>query len=569
MNDFMANARAYNIHYLFGYNSASSWEVAEGKNGSQILWVKGAPMLKRFAKGSRASQMNALTRGGQVTMNNVHMWAQVTRILSIVFAVAFAIIFVIAFLFLIKNKIYLHGTFIWAFAKIKTMLWMGGREMHFTWNGMSIHGPANQVIQNPVILTCLKHFNHAAILASVIGAIGATPISIWVSKTFRKTGEKLSSDKFVRGAKLSTPRALEKMLKKDEQASSLTFDQRHIFKKDFELQHMLFDGTTGTGKSVAFMKVLMYIRAMGHRAIVFDKGCTFVSKLFNPAIDTILNPFDTRCARWDQWCDGINESDFETMAAALIPMHGEGDPFWVQAARTIFSSASYQMRGDTDRSVTKFLDVLLRSSIESLSQYLKGTEASSLVSEKAEKTAISIKSVLATYIKSMRFLEGLERGEDGKEKERFSIKEWIKNEDEKGWLFFSSNAEQHASLRPLISMWLAIASVSILGMEQNPDRRIWVVVDEAPSLHKLPELPETIAEVRKFGGCYAIGIQSPAQMKKVYGANAAAEIFDLLNTRLFFRSPSNDMAVITSRELGEEEIEVCKDNRSVGPKCYS
>jgi type IV secretory pathway TraG/TraD family ATPase VirD4 len=92
--------------------------------------------------------------------------------------------------------------------------------------------------------------------------------------------------------------------------------------------------------------------------------------------------------------------------------------------------------------------------------------------------------------------------------------DWVQDDKQTGFLFLSSNAQQHASLRPLIFMWLAIASNAILGREADEDRRIWVLMDEMPSLHKLPELGSIIAEVRKFGGCYLIGIQSYAQLLK-------------------------------------------------------
>jgi type IV secretory pathway TraG/TraD family ATPase VirD4 len=131
-------------------------------------------------------------------------------------------------------------------------------------------------------------------------------------------------------------------------------------------------------------------------------------------------------------------------------------------------------------------------------------------------------------------------------------------------LFLSSNAQQHASLRPLISMWLAIASNAILGLDANPDRRIWVIMDEMPSLHKLPELGSIIAEVRKFGGCYVVGIQSYAQLLKTYGKHAADEMFDLLNTRFYFRAPSSEMAKISSHDLGEQDVDISKENYSYG-----
>ncbi|PSW23354.1 type IV conjugative transfer system coupling protein TraD, partial [Photobacterium phosphoreum] len=299
--------------------------------------------------------------------------------------------------------------------------------------------------------------------------------------------------------------------------------------------------------------------------IVYDKGCTFTGVFYEAEKDIILNPFDERCPNWDVWCDALEESDFENEAAALIPQHGEGDPFWVLAARTIFASTAYKMRDDNVRTNERFLELLLMSQIEDLSAYLKGTESASLTSDKAAKIAISIKSILSSYIKSLRFLSGLDKPDkNGNKREKFSIRQWVQDDEKKGTLFLSSNAQQHASLRPLISMWLSIASTAILGLTPNNNRRIWVVMDEMPTLHKLPELAETIAEVRKFGGCYIVGLQSYAQLEKNYGRNAAMEMFDLLNTRLFFRAPSDQMAIHSSKDLGEQELEVSKEQYSYG-----
>ena len=109
-----------------------------------------------------------------------------------------------------------------------------------------------------------------------------------------------------------------------------------------------------------------------------------------------------------------------------------------------------------------------------------------------------------------------------------------------------------------------MASIALLSLTEDRHRRIWFICDELPSLHKLPLLGETIAEVRKFGGCFLLGMQSFSQLTKVYGRSGAAEIFDLLNTRFFFRSPSAEMARLVASELGEEEMEEARENYSYG-----
>ncbi len=481
------------------------------------------------------------TRGGQITFHNITMFFQINA--KLVRWMGYGILLLTALLcFSFIDQDTLKGTYYyWRYSmvgKIKP----DTHEVFTLWQGVTYKSTLGQQRLNPVFIDANRQFwlsLQLYLLASLIS--GLTVFSL-AMRYFKKKGDEQTDDHFIRGIQIATPPELANILKKANKQSDFALDGHKIFKQHFECQHLLFDGTTGSGKSVALRKFLRWIKNRGDKAIIYDKGCTFVSKFYNPETDIILNAFDERCAYWDVWCDAKDATDFENMSAALIPMHGDGDPFWVQSARTIFTSTAYKMVNEPNRTTERLLELMLTSELESLSEYLKGTESASLVSDKIQKTAISIKSVLAAYIKSLRFLEGLDRKDDQGNlvRPRFSIREWVKNKDENGFLFLSSNAQQHASLRPLLSMWLSIASTSIL------------------------ELAETIAEVRKFGGCYVIGIQSFAQLKKIYGTNAALEMFDLLNTRFFFRSPSNEMAKISSQDLGEQEMDISKENYSYG-----
>ncbi len=147
-------------------------------------------------------------------------------------------------------------------------------------------------------------------------------------------------------------------------------------------------------------------------------------------------------------------------------------------------------------------------------KYLQNTPAANLVEEKIEKTAISIRAVLTNYVKAIRYLQGIE-----KNGEPFTIRDWMRGVREdrpNGWLFISSNADTHASLKPVISMWLSIAIRGLLAMGENRNRRVWIFADELPTLHKLPDLVEILPEARKFGGCYVFGIQSYAQLEDTH-----------------------------------------------------
>ncbi|WP_176140208.1 type IV secretion system DNA-binding domain-containing protein, partial [Escherichia coli] len=133
-----------------------------------------------------------------------------------------------------------------------------------------------------------------------------------------------------------------------------------------------------------------------------------------------------------------------------------------------------------------------------------------------------------------------------------------------GWLWVTSNARQHESLKPLISMWLAQAANCLLGMGENLHRRVWFIYDELPSLNKLPELPGVLAEARRFGGCFVLGFQAKAQMDFTYGKETADAMLGLVNTRFFFRSPSSTEAEWVQREIGQRRDKVFSEQYSYG-----
>lgn len=151
---------------------------------------------------------------------------------------------------------------------------------------------------------------------------------------------------------------------------------------------------------------------------------------------------------------------------------------------------------------------------------------------------------------------------------RFAIREWMTRVNEpgqpRGWLWITSNARQHTSLKPLISMWLAQAANCLLEMGENSNRRVWFIFDELTSLYKLPELPLVLSEARKFGGCFVLGFQNKPQLDFTYGKDFADAMMDLLNTRFFFRSPDEGVASYVMRQLGQRRARIFSEQYSYG-----
>ncbi len=502
--------------------------------------------------------MKNLTRGGQITFHNIRMFLQINKVVVHLIVVSTLLLSAL-FIYLLTPNDVLLGTRYYYYAEILKAFGNTSRVFMIHYHGESIPSNATSVLSQPFFQDAKNSF-----WLHILGEVGvACIISFFISSFFirwlTKRGAEQNSSEYIRGARLMEVDKVAKLIRDDEAASDIAIDILPLI-RNTETQHMLVHGTTGAGKGQLIAKILDSLRARGDRVIIYDKGCTFTSKFFNEKTDKILNAFDKRCENWDLWREAITQPDFENMAESLIAEQADIDPFWVNAARTIFASVAFKMRHDKDRSIDKLFNLILSAELKELEKYLAGTEAATLASDKIEKTAISIRSTITTFLKPLKYLKGL----DKEGKEVFSIRDWILDESKSGWLFINSNAAQHAALKPLISMWFSMASIAMLSLTENYNRRIWFVVDELPSLHRLPQLPETLAEARKFGGCFIVGLQSYAQLRKRYGENAAKEMSDLFNSRFFFRSASSDMAKWVSAELGNEEYDEVRENYSYG-----
>ena len=324
-----------------------------------------------------------------------------------------------------------------------------------------------------------------------------------------------------------------------------------------ETQHTIVSGTTGSGKTVLISDLVAQIRARGERCVIYDKMGSYTAAFLDPARDVLMNPLDARAPRWSPFLEARNPRDFDMMAAALIPQQKDTvDPFWVTAARQLFSNGAgvFWKQGVTENKV--LVDHLLKTDLTALAKAMEGTVAQSIVDPENPKTALSVRAMLTAHLGALEFLP-----DEGKP---FSIRDWIGKEDKDGFLFLTSRGDQHASLRGLISTWLEIAVNAMLTLAQDDGRRIWVILDELPTLHQVPSLQPGLAESRQFGGCFVLGVQVAAALRDLYGRNGAETISGLCGTRVVLAAPDRDTAQWSADSLGRSEVEEVAEGYSYG-----
>lgn len=503
------------------------------------------------------------TRGGQTSMHAIRMFIQSIRYIIILAILVFVAIFVS----LITAKTQSYDRYIgvqYVIAKAALIVSNEGTPFRFK-------APNGHVITLPL----KKFYNHRdtkrAVYRLEIAFGNVSKLCLYIAlitfviliSIFKYRGRSHRAKRDIRGVSLASAQELTRDLKHAGENSKIELAGVPL-KKNAETQNISIIGTTGVGKTTAMIELMKQTRANKQKAVIYDKKGCFVQQFYRPGKDIILNPLDARSPPWNIWADCKDGADFETIAQALIPEHqSSSDPFWTSAARTIFASVCQQLKKRNLCTMAALLEPIFTDpeSAESLSELLKGTVAETLVSEKIDKTALSIKATLSTYCKSLMFLRGL----DEKEEPVFSIRDWMNDPDEDSWLFFSvvDNLKM-PMLRPLISVWLDVAARSLLTLPLNRDRRIWLYYDELGSAHKLPSLEMVLSEGREYGACNVISLLDRAQLIERYGINGSNTILSLFNTNVLFRTNSEDTAKWMSGLLGRHEIVERRESVSMG-----
>ena len=303
-----------------------------------------------------------------------------------------------------------------------------------------------------------------------------------------------------------------------------------------EVQHIIGVGAPGTGKTVVNEAVLDVVRTRGQRAIVYDSTGEFVSHFYRPDKDIILSPIDTRSVQWSPWAEGTDPYSLLNLATAFIP-ESNPDKFWGEAGRAILQSVLEQTKD-----MAAFSDTLFKMELGELYDSIVASGYGGYIGPPNQFA--SARSVACVYCRPLTYLPPLTA-------KPFSIREWIRDEYKDSWLFVSSRADVHESIRPLISMWLGIAVQSCMSLSPDRARRLWFVLDELPTLQKLPSLDLLLAGARKYGAAAILGVQSIAQIRDVYGREAAAALLSHPSTRLTLRVGDSETAEYLSKNLGD------------------
>ncbi|MNR71399.1 Coupling protein TraD [compost metagenome] len=389
------------------------------------------------------------------------------------------------------------------------------------------------------VLIVLSVAGAADVRLGVLGALlGFALPSGWDMVMSRRTGK----EEVKRGTTIATPQFVKRQVKASKKRSRLELGDVPI-PFDAEPYHQMFAGSTGTGKSVAINAVLDQLRAANDTVILVDSGGEFLSKHFRADSDFVFNPFDERCVNWSPVLEMQGEWDAEAMARSIVP-DGVGDSKeWNGYAQTLVASVMRQLYLRGKMTLQDFLYYVQAASTAELKELLQGTSAAAQLS--SEKTFGSIRTIAANYLTAYAYLPNAGQP--------FSVSEMIRAEHS-GFLFVTYREDQLDSLRSLIGCILDVASRAILSLSPNPERRIWLVLDEFASIGKVQSIEAVATKARKNGGCLLLGLQTVSQLRDRYGEFGAQTILSCLSTWLVLRCGDADTAEYMSKYIGDVEL---------------
>ena len=317
---------------------------------------------------------------------------------------------------------------------------------------------------------------------------------------------------------------------------------------DIEPNHFLVAGGTGAGKSVVLGGVLATVRDRAHdRALIVDPGGEMMSRFWRDG-DTILNPLDARSVAWSPFAEMASVHDADRLAKSMIPdVPGAGDSQqWQLYSQALVGAVLERLRESGRATNADLLRVLTIDKSADIEALVAGLPAQTLFDTGAVKMLSSVRGIIGSYLPSYRFLLP-DAGASA-----FSLRRWVV--DGSGWLWMPIRNDMMASMRPLASAWIGEVVSAALSQAQDPQRRLWLVMDELASLGRVQSLSDALTQGRKFGLCAVAGLQTIAQLKEIYGPFGAQVLLSCFSSQLLLRAPDPDTARWCSDSIGQRHV---------------
>lgn len=313
--------------------------------------------------------------------------------------------------------------------------------------------------------------------------------------------------------------------------------------KSREVLSFAYIGGQGSGKTTV-LKFLLHqlIGRKNTRIIVLDQKGDLTAEW--PTSDVILfAPHDKRSHAWDLGADVASEIAAQEFAATLVSTD-VGEKVWPEGARQIIAAVviALQRRNGTDWGFTELVDAL-QASPEELRAIVEPVRPDVLrflgLDESGEFTRNAIGYITNIQAAALPLLRPLALAWGNVPKTaRVSLRAWLHGKGSAAQtLLLQNNTDfpviSEGWLRQVIQRLVRISGSS--SFPDDPERRIWFVLDEFPQLGHMPDLLRVPETHRSKGATLVLTAQSISQIYSAYGRDDGDTLVNLMQTKIILK----------------------------------
>jgi len=367
-----------------------------------------------------------------------------------------------------------------------------------------------------------------------------------------------SAGKYQRGvqqaAQGSVERTFELLTKKETQEGtkagiSLWADCPFPFKR--ENQHFLITGSPGAGKTQIIYPLVYQAFERGDKAIIWDIKGTFIQAFAGKEGVDLLAAWDKRSIAWSPGADIRSQLDCQQVAGIMFPPNPkDSQPFFLNSARQILEAIFMYL--DSKGESWGWGDVWTilskeKSEIAKLLNTFEDGRALANVLGGETKASEDIYSTLIGHAQqTIRwYAKAWPKGQ-------VSLRKWVHGNSK---LLILGGIPERADLaQSTANISVELIVNEILSLPDDPNRRIWLFLDELATLGKLTSLLNAFSLGRSKGLCVVAGIQDIGKIEHHYGPQLAKSIANTFSTQIVLRCSDHDTAQWASKNLGDQEV---------------
>lgn len=505
----------------------------------------------------REGELMNFTRGSEIWLYQIHMLI-IGLINALIFGLVAFIVIAGAYLFFKMQQYEFHNTYGYFQSRMFALVGMDYGQFSYIYSdGTEYMIPANNVPES--VVKAAESGSRKIKNASIIGSMFGGAVSVFMLIYWWQFGRGQMADERLRGAEKVEKKTLIRLINEDDNASPYHIAEVPLVKGSEPL-NIALTGAQGVGKSQTFHSLMRQVRSKSKKAVIYDPTGAFTSEFFREGKDVLMNPFDVRSPAWNVWSEIKNAMHYETIANGLIPSPiGNENPFFSEGGRLVLKTVFKILESENRMTNQDLYESIVANDFNGVHALVKDTPAEKYINPKTEKTSINLLMTLQNKLECFEYLD--DTGE------RFSIRDWMLSDDD-SWMFIRTSEEARDVLKPIMSLWVntiiktAVSLPETSGMAEKD--KVWLFIDELPTLQKLDDLAFSLTNTRKYGLCHVLGFQDFNQIYKLYGEYDAKTILSGCQTKLLMRVTDDASADIMAKSLGEVEMDEKEVSRSMG-----